>query len=145
VALAIGSEVTFWRLLPGMLCFGIGVGISSAQLTNVMLYDVPPAKSGIASGANATARQVGAALGAAIIGTILDTQTRNRIHDGESPVHAIGAAARPSLLVAFVLVAIGFLLSFLIPKIDQREPSPDLYDAFEPVDMASVRDQEASR
>ena len=35
--------------------------------------DVPPARSGIASGANSTLRQVGSALGIAILGTVLFT------------------------------------------------------------------------
>jgi EmrB/QacA subfamily drug resistance transporter len=145
VSRSIHPTVGFWGLLPGLLLFGFGVGISSAQLTNVMLYEIPRQKSGIASGANATARQVGAALGAAIIGTMLDTLRRSRLHDGASRVSAIAGAARPTLLFAFVLVTGGFLLSFLIPKIDQRQPSPDLYDALEPVDTAPYRDQDPAQ
>ena len=40
-----------------------------------MLSDVPPDKSGVASGTNTTLRQVGSALGIAVIGTLVTTQT----------------------------------------------------------------------
>ena len=42
--------------------------IAFSQITNVVLSEVPMAKSGVASGANSTARQLGAALGAAVAG-----------------------------------------------------------------------------
>jgi EmrB/QacA subfamily drug resistance transporter len=53
--------------------YGLGLGLAIAQLTNLVLYDIPGPKAGIASGANSTIRQVGAALGIAIIGTVLTT------------------------------------------------------------------------
>ena len=71
----IGLGVTEWSLLPGLAFYGIGIGFAGAQLTNVVLSDVPKESSGVASGANTTLRQVGAALGVAIIGSILTVQT----------------------------------------------------------------------
>lgn len=44
-------------------------------MTNVVLYDVDRDKSGVASGANSTARQLGLALGVAAIGSIMNSQT----------------------------------------------------------------------
>jgi predicted MFS family arabinose efflux permease len=66
--------VSFLGLLPALLMFGVGVGLASSQLTNVILYDIEPDKAGVASGANSTVRQVGSALGVAIIGSVLSTQ-----------------------------------------------------------------------
>ena len=48
-----------------------GVGMATAQLTNVILVDVPVAQSGQASGLQSTVRQLGAALGVAVLGTLL--------------------------------------------------------------------------
>jgi EmrB/QacA subfamily drug resistance transporter len=56
-----------------LMLYGIGVGLATAQLTSVVLSDVPPQRLGVASGANNTIRQVGASLGIAIIGAILTT------------------------------------------------------------------------
>jgi EmrB/QacA subfamily drug resistance transporter len=58
-------------LAPPLFVYGMGVGFATAQLTSLVLSDVPPERSGIASGANSTLRQVGSALGIAILGTVL--------------------------------------------------------------------------
>ncbi len=69
------STVTpFWHFVPIFLLYGAGVGLAISQLTNVTLSDVPPRKVGIASGANNTVRQVGAAIGIAILGAVLTYQ-----------------------------------------------------------------------
>lgn len=74
-ALVITPDVTLGALLPGFALFGIGLGFASSQLTNVVLSEIPPDHAGTASGANTTVRQIGAALGIAIIGSLLTTQT----------------------------------------------------------------------
>jgi EmrB/QacA subfamily drug resistance transporter len=53
--------------------YGLGLGLAIAQLTSLVLFDISAPKAGIASGGNSTIRQVGAALGIAIIGTVLTT------------------------------------------------------------------------
>ena len=75
IAFHVGEGLTFWTLMPGLVGYGMGVGWASAQLTNVVLSEVPPAKAGVASGTNTTVRQVGSALGIAVIGTLVTTQT----------------------------------------------------------------------
>ncbi|GAC1319497.1 MAG: MFS transporter [Acidimicrobiales bacterium] len=75
IGIAIRPAITFLALLPGFILFGLGVGFASSQLTNVVLSDIDPEKSGVASGANTTVRQLGSGLGAAIIGSILTAQT----------------------------------------------------------------------
>ena len=72
---AVGADMTVWELLPGLAFYGIGIGFAGAQLTNVVLSEIPKESSGVASGANTTFRQVGMALGVAVIGAILTTQT----------------------------------------------------------------------
>ena len=71
VTLQLGSSVTGLQLVLPLFVYGIGVGLATAQLTSVTLSDVPVEKSGLASGANSTLRQIGSALGIAILGTVL--------------------------------------------------------------------------
>ncbi|WP_329519962.1 MFS transporter [Spirillospora sp. NBC_01491] len=73
IGLTITATTTGFGLAPWMLLYGLGLGLTSAQLTNVSLADVPPAQAGQASGTQSTARQVGAALGIALIGTVFAT------------------------------------------------------------------------
>ncbi len=71
LALLLRPDVGGWTLAPVLFVYGIGVGLATAQLTSVILGEVPPADSGQASGMQSTFRQVGSALGIALIGTIL--------------------------------------------------------------------------
>jgi EmrB/QacA subfamily drug resistance transporter len=75
VIAATSLDMTVWQLLPGLALYGVGIGISGAQLTNVVLSEIPASSTGAASGANTTARQVGNALGVAVIGTLLTSRT----------------------------------------------------------------------
>jgi len=70
-ALLLAPGVSGWVLAIPLFVYGIGVGFATAQLANVVLSEIEPAKSGLASGANSTMRQIGTAIGAALIGTIL--------------------------------------------------------------------------
>jgi len=69
--LLISTTVSGVMLAIPLFVYGIGVGFATAQLTSIVLSDVPVETSGIASGANSTLRQVGSALGIAILGTVL--------------------------------------------------------------------------
>ena len=71
ITLQLGTEVTGLLLALPLFVYGVGVGLATAQLTSVTLSDIPVERSGLASGANSTMRQVGSALGIAILGTIL--------------------------------------------------------------------------
>jgi hypothetical protein len=56
-----------------LLGYGVGVGLAIAQLTNIVLSEIPSDRLGAGSGANNTLRQVGAALGIAVIGAVLSS------------------------------------------------------------------------
>jgi EmrB/QacA subfamily drug resistance transporter len=63
-------------IAPFLLLYGIGVGFATAQLTGVIMAGVPLEKIGQASGSQSTVRQIGSALGIAVLGTILFTSTQ---------------------------------------------------------------------
>lgn len=66
-------DATQGTIIVILLLYGVGVGLAIAQLTSVVLNEIPRDRLGSASGANNTIRQVGAAMGIAIIGAILTT------------------------------------------------------------------------
>ena len=74
-AVAVRPDLTFASLMPGFALFGIGIGFAGSQLNNVILADIPPERSGAASGANSTVRMIGASLGIAVISSLLSMQT----------------------------------------------------------------------
>ncbi len=76
---AFSTSTTFLQLLPGLVLHGIGIGFATSQLTNVVLSDIPPQKAGSASGASGMVRQVGTALGIALIGAIFVSQAASNV------------------------------------------------------------------
>lgn len=77
LALSISATANAWVLAAWLFLYGVGVGLATAQLTNVIMVDVPVAESGQASGFQSTVRQLGSALGVAILGTVLVTTLAN--------------------------------------------------------------------
>jgi EmrB/QacA subfamily drug resistance transporter len=65
-------------LLPGFIVAGIGIGTVNPVLASSAISVVPPQRSGMASGANNTFRQVGIATGIAGLGTVFQTQIEHR-------------------------------------------------------------------
>ncbi|MGY1609821.1 MFS transporter [Geodermatophilus sp. SYSU D00700] len=67
------------RLLPGLLVFGAGAGLVNPTMTVAALGTVDAAHSGMASGVNNTARQLGIAAGIAGLGTLLQAVLADRL------------------------------------------------------------------
>lgn len=82
----VASTETGWvAIAPFLFIYGVGVGLATAQLTGVIMVDVPMEKTGQGSGSQSTVRQIGSALGIAVIGTMLfagtGTSLENRLDD----------------------------------------------------------------
>jgi EmrB/QacA subfamily drug resistance transporter len=54
----------------GLLLFGLGAGIAMAPATDLIMSTLPPERAGVGSAVNDTVREVGGALGVAVIGSI---------------------------------------------------------------------------
>ncbi len=90
--LLLSKEVTGLQLLLPLFIYGIGVGFATAQLTSIVLSEVPIRESGLASGTNSTLRQVGSAMGIAILGTVLFTSLGNGVRDRFNQIPDISGA-----------------------------------------------------
>jgi predicted MFS family arabinose efflux permease len=83
------SAMTGWQGIAGYLfIYGLGVGLATAQLTGVIMVDVPMDNIGQASGSQSTVRQIGSALGIAVLGTTLFTSTQIATADNISSLSA---------------------------------------------------------
>ena len=97
----VASTSTGWAAIaPFLFVYGIGVGLATAQLTGVIMVDVPMEKTGQGSGSQSTVRQIGSALGIAVIGTVLFTGT------GSSLETRIDDAGLPPALSGTVVTAV---------------------------------------
>ncbi|MDY7101801.1 MAG: MFS transporter [Actinomycetota bacterium] len=63
----------YFSVLPGLLIVGLGFGLSMTPSTEAITAGLPAAKQGVASALNDTSREVGGALGIALLGSILSS------------------------------------------------------------------------
>ena len=71
------ADSSWTVLLPGFIVAGIGIGTVNPVLASSAISVVPPERSGMASGANSTFRQVGIATGIAGLGSIFQSQLQS--------------------------------------------------------------------
>ncbi len=102
VAVAISPTSQWWQIVPGLFIYGFGVGLATAQLTGVVLKDVPLDRSGQGSGTQSTSRQIGSALGIAILGTVLFTSLGSGLQARLDERADIPAAVRTQIVDAVV-------------------------------------------
>jgi EmrB/QacA subfamily drug resistance transporter len=84
------AHTPWWQLTIALFVYGIGVGFATAQVTNVALNDVPETVSGQASGIQSAFRQLGSALGIAVLTTSFFTIF------GTTLRHSLTAAGTPA-------------------------------------------------
>ncbi|MBS1882396.1 MAG: MFS transporter [Actinobacteria bacterium] len=85
------SGSTWTALAPGLVVAGIGVGLVSPTLASAALSSVPLERSGMAAGAVNTMRQLGYALGIAVLGAVTQAQIGSKL--GTEGVTASGDLA----------------------------------------------------
>jgi EmrB/QacA subfamily drug resistance transporter len=69
--MAIGGGRSFWTVFAAMMLSSLAVGMMAAGTTSMVMSALPPDRAGMASGAQSTTRQLGGALGIAVIGSLL--------------------------------------------------------------------------
>ncbi|MCI4044828.1 MFS transporter [Streptomyces sp. TRM75563] len=70
LALIASTDSSWWLITLALFVYGIGVGFATAQVTNIVLVDVPERSGGQASGIQSAARELGSALGIALLTTL---------------------------------------------------------------------------
>ncbi|RKN10501.1 MFS transporter [Streptomyces radicis] len=71
------EDTSLAYLFTAYVTFGIGFGLVNAPITNTAVTGMPRSRSGVAAGIASTGRQVGSALGVAVVGTVLATGSRD--------------------------------------------------------------------
>jgi EmrB/QacA subfamily drug resistance transporter len=75
----LGAESNFWHFLGATLIIGAGAALAMTPATNAIIASLPRAKQGVASAVNDTARELGAAFGVAVLGSVFNTGYRHDI------------------------------------------------------------------
>jgi MFS family permease len=99
----LGAGSSGVRLLPGLVILGVGYGAANAALGREAVAHVPPARAGMGSGANNTARYLGAAVGVTLVVLVVGTGSPADLLAGWDRAALGGAAVA---LLGAVLVAL---------------------------------------
>jgi MFS family permease len=96
------SILSFW---PGLLLFGIGIGIMLTSSVNVVQSSFPDTDQGDISGLSRSVSNLGASLGTALVGSVL---VGAKLPEGKPFALALATLT--------VIALIGLLVAFLIPR-----------------------------
>jgi len=80
--------------LIGLMVFGVGLAMSSTPATTAIVNSLPLAKQGVASAVNDTTREIGSALGVALLGSIYGTAYTSSVKDSLTALPPKAAHAR---------------------------------------------------
>ncbi|WP_163511827.1 MFS transporter [Fodinicola acaciae] len=127
-----------WVILPGSLLVGVGVGMVGPVLAGAALAAAPPERAGVAGAAMNTFRQLGLALGVAVLGSVtaagmagaltgrvsdplavaqrLSSGTAETSVGGQLLREAFAAGLDAAYLVAGAVAAVGALAVFLLMR-----------------------------
>jgi nitrate/nitrite transporter NarK len=109
LALIASVDVSYMRLVLPFVLAGTGMALVFAPVANVLLSSVRPEEEGKASGANNAIREVGGALGVAVLASVFSGagsyQSGQSFVDGLVPAVWVGAG----------VLAVGAALALLVP------------------------------
>ena len=101
-----GPDSTWLTFLVPAIIAGAGMGMTFAPMTTVAMRNISPQMSGAASGILNTTRQLGAAIGSAVVGALLQSRLATTLHDqAVSHAAALPASFRDQFIKAFSSVS----------------------------------------
>ncbi|MEU5599096.1 DHA2 family efflux MFS transporter permease subunit [Streptomyces sp. NPDC020298] len=109
LALVVSADVSYAAQLPGLIISGIGMALYFAPAANLVMSSVRPQEQGIASGANNALREVGGALGIAVMSSIFSAQ------GGYASAQNFVDGLKPALVTGSGVVALAGAAALLIP------------------------------
>jgi MFS family permease len=117
---------------------GPGVGLAFVPATVAALSGVAEHESGLASGLNNTAFQIGGALGVAIITTVAISRSEDFLaaNEGANQLVALNEGFQSAFLALVVLAGIGMALALLLLSRPRKAPRQRL----EPVPAIGAAD-----
>jgi EmrB/QacA subfamily drug resistance transporter len=107
----LGTEASYWQLLPSLLIGGVGMALTMTPSTAAATRAVPVDKAGVGSAVLNSSRQVGGTMGIAVMGAIVASHMNG-------PLDPAGfmAGFERALLVAAGIAALGAVVAFTLVR-----------------------------
>jgi EmrB/QacA subfamily drug resistance transporter len=115
LAALIGPTVDYPSIVPAFVLAGIGMGMTFAPVATAVLADLPDSDHATASSVNATIREVGVALGVAVLTAVFLAA------GGAFTPAAFSDGLPTALWVGTAILAAGAAASFLMPRSTGKE------------------------
>ncbi|MGW5653947.1 MFS transporter [Streptomyces humi] len=109
LASVVTAHASYSAQLSGLVISGVGMALYFAPAANLVMSAVRPQEQGIASGANNALREVGGALGVAVMSSIFSAQ------GGYESAQNFVDGLRPALVTGSAAVAVAGVAALLIP------------------------------
>jgi EmrB/QacA subfamily drug resistance transporter len=120
------ETATFWGILPGLIVGGFGMAIVMTPTTAAAMGSVPVDKAGVGSAVLNSGRQVGGALGIAVMGAIVAAEVHALPGTPEGTAQFV-TGYQHALTVAALIALAGALLSVVtVRKYRHAEPVPEV-------------------
>ena len=81
LAALVSTETGYLAVLPGLVAMGLGAGLAMTPATEAITSSLPREQQGVASAVNDLTRELGAALGVALLGGLLAAGYRSAVAD----------------------------------------------------------------
>lgn len=111
VMTTLSTHLVYWHLAIGLALFGAGMGLAGTPATAAIVSSLPVSKQGVGSAVNDLSRELGSALGIAILGSALSAAYRSHVSDATRGLPAPAAHGAQSS-IAFVEAASGRLAAY---------------------------------
>ncbi|MFB8211014.1 MFS transporter [Streptomyces sp. NPDC056010] len=108
-ALVVAPDASYVSQLPALIIGGIGMALYFAPAASLVMSSVRPGDQGIASGANNALREVGGALGVAVLTTVFASQ------GGLESAQSFTDGTVPAVWIGSGVVALAALVALMIP------------------------------
>ena len=93
----LGQGSSYWLPIIGLCPLGAGMGLAMTPATSAVTDSLPPALQGVGSATNDLARELGGALGIAVLGSVLSSTYQSSLRLPATDPAGIAAHARTSL------------------------------------------------
>jgi EmrB/QacA subfamily drug resistance transporter len=110
LAVAVGASTPYTDLIPGFVMAGIGMGLTFAPSATAVLADMAPDDHATASSTNSTIREIGVALGVAVLVAVF------RANGGALTPVGYNAGLRVAIFTGASVVALGALSTIWLPR-----------------------------